>query len=331
MAVGWARRGGAACGGVLSLALGRPARRCSAPRRRDHRRRARRRRLAAGAAGALAHGGAGGARRRGPRPGRFRRLPRRRGRGLRDGAERGDGGAAAARPGPLRSLLGGEQRLSAEPLPRLQPDAGARAGGGGARGGGAAARADGFALQPAPHRAALPGARLRRDRDSPARPRHRAGRPHRGRMGGLARRDPARHARGAAPGGTVSARRRRRLLERRRAGARLRPRRDRRSGPRRAQAGGAVLADDRRHRVRPLRRARRVAGGAAGLRQRRLAERRAGVQPVQVQFLSGQRRAPVLSPDPGLAGAHRGACARRQPRPSRPGPEPSSRCSTTPC
>ena len=52
----------------------------------------------------------------------------------------------------------------------------------------------------------------------------------------------------------------------------------------------------------------RVAGAAARLRQGGVARHRARVQSVQVQFLSGQRRAPVVPPDGRPAGSR---CARR--------------------
>ena len=53
----------------------------------------------------------------------------------------------------------------------------------------------------------------------------------------------------------------------------------------------------------PASRDGRPAGDFAGLRQGCLAERPARVQPLQVQLLPGQRRAPVLPPDAGAAGA----------------------------
>ena len=119
--------------------------------------------------------------------GRLGELPRGRERDLRRGARRGH---ATSSPEdervPVNRYFAGspvypgrfsQQRL--EPLLR----AGARRAPRGRRR--APARADRFALQPAPHRAALPRARLRRDRDPPARPRHGAGRPHRRRVGGL--------------------------------------------------------------------------------------------------------------------------------------------------
>ena len=65
-----------------------------------------------------------------------------------------------------------------------------------------------------------------------------------------------------------------------------------------------------RHRLRALRRPRRAAGAAAALRQDRLARHPAGVQPLQVQLLPGQRGAAVLPADRSAAGAGRAAGAR---------------------
>ena len=62
-----------------------------------------------------------------------------------------------------------------------------------------------------------------------------------------------------------------------------------------ARPARADLADDRHHRVRALRRRRRLARLLPGLREGGLARRAARVQPVQVQLVPGQRRAPVAS------------------------------------
>jgi alpha-beta hydrolase superfamily lysophospholipase len=161
---------------------------------------------------------------------------------------------------------------------------------------GAAARADRLALQPAPHRPALSRARLRRDRHPL--PGH-----------------------GTVPGGLTDVR-----WEDWMAATRLAVREARRRVPAPAPLhlvgfsnGGALamkyaldaiedpalpradrivlFADDRHHALRALRRPRRAAGAAAAVRQRGVAERRAGVQPVQVQLVPGQRRAAVVSAD----------------------------------
>ena len=55
-----------------------------------------------------------------------------------------------------------------------------------------------------------------------------------------------------------------------------------------------------------------AAGLFPGLRQGGVAQRRAGVQPVQVQLLPGERRAAVLPADPGAAAAGAGAFAQRR-------------------
>ena len=55
-----------------------------------------------------------------------------------------------------------------------------------------------------------------------------------------------------------------------------------------------------------------LAGDFSGLRQGRVARHRARVQSVQIQFVSGQRRAPILSSDARFAGADRALCPRRQ-------------------
>ena len=63
----------------------------------------------------------------------------------------------------------------------------------------------------------------------------------------------------------------------------------------------ADFADGRNHELCPLRRARRVAGDIPGLCEGRVAQRAARVQSVQVQFVSGQRRATVVPSDRGPA------------------------------
>ena len=190
-------------------------------------------------------------------------------------------------------------RAGLEPL--LHPGARRPAGGRG----GAPARADRLALQPAPRRAsAIATAASSSVGHPPARPRHRAGRADRRRMGGLAGRDatgdaggaPARsgpsvplHIVGFSNGGALAMKYALDALE----DPHL---------PRRGPAG-ADLADDRHHQLRALRRAGRPAGDLSGLRQGRVAQRRAGVQSVQIQLLPGQRRAAILSPDRGAAGS----------------------------
>ena len=75
----------------------------------------------------------------------------------------------------------------------------------------------------------------------------------------------------------------------------------------------AVRADDRHHQHGAICRRVRLAGADPGLRQGGMAGHRARVQPLQVQQLPGQRRAPVLAGGTAVAGADRPACARRQP------------------
>ena len=77
---------------------------------------------------------------------------------------------------PVNRYFEGSPVLSRPVRAGLEPFLRAGAGGRAGRRGGVPARADGFALQPAAHRAPLSRPRLCRDRDQAARPRHRAGR-----------------------------------------------------------------------------------------------------------------------------------------------------------
>ena len=202
-------------------------------------------------------------------------------------------------PRPLRAGL--------EPLLR----AGARGHAG--RRGGAAARPDRFALQPAPRGAALRAGRLCGGGDPPARPRHRARGPEQGRVGAVDGGHAPGGARGAAPVAGADAAARHRLFQRRRAGHEVRARRARRQGAGAARPHRAVRADDRHHQHGALCRRVRLAGAVPGLRQGGVAGHRARVQPLQVQQLPGQRRAPVLAGGAAAAGADRPPCARGQP------------------
>ena len=74
------------------------------------------------------------------------------------------------------------------------------------------------------------------------------------------------------------------------------------------------LPHDRGDQLRPLRRAGRAPRHAAALRQGGLALQHAGVQPVQVQLVPGERRHPVPPADAGAAGPDRPLRARGAPR-----------------
>ena len=235
------------------------------------------------------------------------RLAGGRERGLRGGPARSDRQAAAGAAHALEPLLRrqpiypGRFRQGLEPLLHARPARPAHGRGG------AAARPDRFSLQPAPCRRALPRARLRGGGDpacramAPCRP----GSPTC--VGGLVGRDAARRARGPPPragaaplhvvgfsnGGALATKYALDAIADDRAGA--------------ARPPDPDLADDRHHRACALRRRCRLAGDLSGLRQGRLARHRAGVQPVQVQLVPGQRRAPVVAADARPAGASRRA------------------------
>ena len=155
---------------------------------------------------------------------------------------------------------------------------------------------------------------LCRHRSALAGSRHGASRADRRALGRLDGRDAPRHARrtparpragAAAPG---------RLLERRRARDEVCAGRDR--GPEAAARGPdhPVHADDRHHALRTLRRTGRPARRAAAVRERRVAERAARVQSIQVQLVPGQRCAPVVSVDRCTAGTDPAPGARRPAR-----------------
>ena len=80
------------------------------------------------------------------------------------------------------------------------------------------------------------------------------------------------------------------------------------------------LPHDRRDQLRPLRRAGRAPRHAAALRQGGLALQHAGVQPVQVQLVPGERRDPVPPADAGAPGPDRPLRARGAARGDRPHP-----------
>ena len=67
----------------------------------------------------------------------------------------------------------------------------------------------------------------------------------------------------------------------------------------------ADLADDRDHQPRAVRRGVRLAGDVSGVRESGVARRGAGVQSVQVQLVSGQRRAAIVSAGARAAAADR--------------------------
>jgi len=188
-------------------------------------------------------------------------------------------------------------RAGLEPLVRDRARVGAQGRGG------AAARAHRLALQPAPRRPPLRRARFRRHRAACSRSRNGPGGADRRALGRLDGGHPARRARGAPPGAGAGAAAPCRFLQRRCAGGEVLARRDRGSEARARRPAGAVHADDRHHALRALRRAGRPSGAAAAVCQCGLAEQPAGVQPVQVQLVPGQRGAPVLSPDRCAAGA----------------------------
>ena len=119
--------------------------------------------------------------------------------------------------------------------------------------------------------------------------------PDRRRMGGLGRRHAARGARGAPAHRPVQAAASRRLLQRRRAGDEVCARRDwtieRLPRPDRLILISPMIG------ITQFARFAGLAGLPAllpGLRQGGVARHRAGVQPVQVQLVPGQRRAPVV-------------------------------------
>ena len=178
------------------------------------------------------------------------------------------------------------------------------------RRGGVPAWADRLALQPAAHRAPLPRARLRRGRDPAARPRHRAGgltdvewedwlaatrlavREARRRIG------PTRplHLVGFSNGGALAMKYALDALE----------------DPQLTRPDRLVLISPMIG-ITAFARFAGLAGLPAflpALRQGRLARHPARVQPVQVQLVPDQRRAPVLAADPGAAGADRAPGAR---------------------
>ena len=86
-----------------------------------------------------------------------------------------------------------------------------------------------------------------------------------------------------------------RVLQRRRAGSEVRARRDRGPEAGACRPARALYADDRDHALCALRRTGRPARSAAAICQCRVAQQPAGIQPLQVQLVPGQRRAPVLT------------------------------------
>ena len=161
--------------------------------------------------------------------------------------------------------------------------------------------------------AALPRPRLRRRRHPAAGARHRAGGADRRRMGGLGGRDPARGARGAPARSARQAAAHRRLLQRRRAGD-ASTRSMRIEDPQLARPDRLVL-------ISPMIGITAFArfAGVAGLPALFPAFAKAawlGVvpefNPVQVQLVPGQRRAPVLPAD-------RARCRPRSPAQARDG------------
>src|SRR5215831_6600309 len=189
------------------------------PGARGHRphaaRRARLRLAALSAARALAQVRARRAQREGARRRGLGQVPEGRGGDLRRHPRRGNPEARAGREGADQQVLRGQSGLSREAHQRLEPLVRARARRQARRRGGAAARIDGLALQPAPHRAALPRPRLCRRRAEAACARHRPGRAEPRGMGRLDGGHAARGPRSAPARGPFGAAASRRLLERR--------------------------------------------------------------------------------------------------------------------
>ena len=240
---------------------------------------------------------------------RLGKLRRRRTARVRRGAGGGDGQARPGSPTRRQPLPCGKPDLSGPLCRRLEPLVHHGARWRACRRGGAPAWPDGYAVQRAPHRAALSGRRLRRGRDPAARAWHGAERPDGCPLGPMERSDAACRPRSAPARRTGGAVARDRVFQRRRAGDEVRARRDRRQGASAARSHRADLADDRGHEHGAFRRDRRVAGGVPVVREGRMAGHRAGVQSLQVQLVPGERRAPIVARGPHAAGANRAARA----------------------
>ncbi len=119
--------------------------------------------------------------------------------------------------------------------------------------------------------------------------------------------DAARGAHGAHDGRRQSAVAHGRLFERRRAGAEICARLACRSETGAARSAGAALAHGRHHELCAFRRRARLAGRLSVVRQGGVARRAAGIQPVQVQLVSGECRAAEFA-----GGARRGGGVRQR-------------------